>query len=384
MAIRILFDHQIFAQKYGGISRYYYELIKQLDKDNNFSWELGLKCSDNAYLLSSSLFRPNKVLSFNDFCFGFNFKGKSRLYNALEGIGLINSLNANPKTSIKMLQGGKYDVFHPTYYDPYFYKYLNNKPFVLTIYDMIYELYPAQFPAEDPTVMHKRLLAEKADAIIAISENTRQDIIKLYGIDSKKIKVIYLGNSLVGSESDSDVKLPGKYILYIGNRALYKNFKLFVKAIAPLFRQDSNLYLVCGGGNIFSPEEINLFKDLSCENRIIHQQVKEDRTLASLYKNALAFVFPSLYEGFGIPVLESFSCGCPVILSNSSSFPEVALDAAEYFNPEDELSITEAVKKVIYCEDRRNELRSKGFERLKYFSWEKTAAETKKVYESLI
>ena len=106
--------------------------------------------------------------------------------------------------------------------------------------------------------------------------------------------------------------------------------------------------------------------------------------MVSLYKKALAFVFPSLYEGFGIPVLESFSCGCPVILSNTSSFPEVAADAAEYFNPEDEMSMIAAVKKMLYDEGMRAELRRRGFERLKYFSWEKTVSETKKVYESLL
>lgn len=384
MSVRILFDHQIFIQKFGGISRYYYELIKQLDKDNNFPWTLGLKCSENAYLLGSPLFRLNKVSTLDDFCCGLNFKGKFRIYKALEQTGLINNFNTNQKESVKLIQKGEYDVFHPTYYDPYFYKYLNGKPFVLTIHDMIYELYHTQFPPEDPTIMNKRRLAEKADLIIAVSENTKKDIIKLYGIDSKKIKVIYLGNSLIASESDLEVKLPEKYILYIGNRVLYKNFKLFVKAVAPLLRQDKNLSLVCGGGDTFSPEEISLLKNLSCENRVIYQKIEKDKTLVSLYKNALAFVFPSLYEGFGIPALEAFACGCPAILSNSSSLPEVALDAAEYFSPEDELSIMDAVKKVIYDEDKRSELRNKGFERLKYFSWEKMAAETKKVYASLI
>ncbi|MEI8245068.1 MAG: glycosyltransferase family 1 protein [Lentisphaerota bacterium] len=384
MAIRILFDHQIFVQKFGGISRYYCELIKQLDQDNNFSSKLWLKSSGNEYILNLALARRRKVLNFNDFCFGLNFKGKSRLYNALERIDLIYGVNTNRNTSIRMIRNGKYDVFHPTYYDPYFLEYLNNKPFVLTIYDMIYELYPEQFPAEDSTIANKRSVAEKANAIIAISENTKQDIIKLYGIDAEKIKVIYLGNSLADYELDSDVKLPEKYILYIGNRFSYKNFRIFVKAIAPLLRLDNNLYLVCGGGNIFSLEETNLFKDLSCENKIIYQKFEKDRTLVSLYRKALAFIFPSLYEGFGIPVLESFACGCPAILSNSSSLPEVALDAAEYFNPVDEFSIMNKVKRVIYDEKKRSDMRSKGFERLKYFSWEKNAFETKKIYESLI
>ncbi len=384
MTIKILYDHQIFTQKYGGISRYFCELLREMGNDPEFSLELGVKFSDNAYLRELPLLPVKPVTTFENFCFGLNFRGKGRLYQTLEKFDLVNSLYCNKALSEKLLRENRFDIFHPTYYDPYFYKYLKNKPFVLTIYDMIYELYHTMFNADDPTIMNKRLIAEKADAIIAISEHTKQDIIKLYGIAPEKIKVIYLGNSLDNSEFDHEVKLPEKYVLFIGNRGLYKNFSLFATAMAPLLRQDDSLHIVCGGSNSFSPEEITLFKSLACENRFIHQKIAADRTLVSLYKNAMAFVFPSLYEGFGIPVLESFSCGCPVILSNVSSLPEVAGDAAEYFNPEDESSIMTAVSKVIYDEAKRVEMRKNGLERLKYFSWEKTAAETKNVYESLI
>lgn len=384
MTVKILYDHQIFTQKYGGISRYFCELLREMGDDPEFSLELGVKFSDNAYLRELPLLPVKPVTTFENFCFGLNFTGKGRLYQTLEKFDLVNSLYCNKALSEKLLKENRFSIFHPTYYDPYFYKYLNNKPFVLTIYDMIYELYHGQLPNKEVTITNKRFLAEKADLIIAISESTKCDIINLYGIQPEKIKVIYLGNSLINTETDPAVKLPEKYVLFVGNRGLYKNFKTFVKAIAPLFLQDKNLFLVCGGGDDFVQEELNFFKELSCENRIIYQAIVADRTLVSLYKNALVFAFPSLYEGFGIPVLEAFSCGCPVILSNVSSLPEIAADAAEYFNPEDELSVRTAVSKVIYDEAKRVEMRKNGFERLKNFSWEKSATETKQVYESLI
>ena len=387
--MRVLFDHQTFTKKYGGISRYFFELIRHLDGDADFSWKLGLRYSDNAYLSSSPLFRLDKIPSLDEFCFGLNFKGKYKIYATLRRVGLIKDFHAiNREVSIRMLQEGQYDIFHPTYYHPYFYGHLGKKPFVLTVYDMTHELYLKHLPRfsadRDATIKNKKLLAKKADAIIAISENTKRDIVRLYDIDPGKIKVIHLGNSLMYSGSSPNLKLPEKYILFIGTRDHHKNFRLFVRAMAPLLHQDESLHLVCGGGSVFNPEEIDFFASLSCSNRIIHREVEGDGTLVSLYKKALAFVFPSLYEGFGIPVLESFSCGCPVILSNTSSFPEVAADAAEYFNPEDEMSMIAAVKKMLYDEGMRAELRRRGFERLKYFSWEKTVSETKKVYESLL
>ena len=118
-----------------------------------------------------------------------------------------------------------------------------------------------------------------------------------------------------------------------------------------------------------------LLKDLKIEDRVDHYEIN-DRILAQLYKNAIAFIFPSLYEGFGIPVLEGFKCKCPAVLSNSSSLSEIAGEAAVYFDPEDRDSIEEAVKRVVYDADLRKKMIEKGSERVKDFSWRKTAEQT--------
>ncbi len=386
--MKILYDHQIFSwQTYGGISRYFYELMKFYEKSNDIICDLALSLSENDYLNNGTL--PIKIesgLSSEDFCFGLNFKGKSKIHRTLARIGFVkHSIITNRKLSIKKLKKGDFDVFHPTYYDTYFCEYINKKPFVLTVYDMIHELYAGRFfEKNDSTIEMKRYLIHKAEKIIAISENTKKDICDFYNVDDDKITVVYLGNSLNNPFQGSDsVVLPTDYILFVGERNTYKNFVFFLKSIASLLNKNRKLYLICGGSKPFISEELELIRDLNCENQVIHVSIGSDAILMQLYKNALAFVFPSLYEGFGIPILESFSCGCPAILSNVSSLPEIASSAAEYFNPEDETSILEAVSGVIYNNSKRMEMRTKGFERLNLFSWERTAEKTKKVYESV-
>lgn len=366
--MKVLYDHQIFSdQVYGGISRYFYEIMDNYARGDDIKFDISLLFSNNYYIENSS-FSMHK-----NFFKKYNFKGKPRFLNYF-----------NKKYSIKILKKNNYDVFHPTYYDPYFLKSIGNKPFVLTIFDMIHEVYPEIFALNDRTSEKKYLLAEKASKIIAISENTKKDIIKYFKIDHKKIEVVYLGNSLkIPDCSKVKLRLPEAYLLYVGDRHLYKNFKTFINSVAPLLNENKNMSIVCAGGKEIRLDEINLFKDLGVSGRVYHYRVRNDGILSCLYVNAAAFIYPSLYEGFGIPILEAFSCGCPVVLSDSSSFPEIAGDAAVYFDPKDSVSIREAVKNILYNDNLKKELKSKGFGRLKNFSWDKTADKTNKIYKQI-
>jgi len=367
--MKVLYDYQIFStQIYGGVSRYFFELMKNFENDNRIKYDLSLRYSNNYYL--------NKYndLKYKPFFKNFTFRGKYRL---------INILNKN--ISKKLLIKGDYDIFHPTYYDPYFLKFLDVKPFVLTIYDMIHEIYPEMFSSRDRTAERKKLLAQKATRIIAISENTKRDIIRFFGIDENKIEVIYLANSINPSESTDDINidLPKKYILFVGSRGGYKNFNLFIEAISTLLVEDAELNVVCVGGGNFKEMEKEKFKKLNIANKIFQYSVS-DNILAYVYQKAIAFVFPSLYEGFGIPILESFACSCPVIASNISSLLEVAGDAAIYFNPKDKLAILDSIQQVIYKKDLRKQLLNKGYQRIKQFDWKKTAHQTKRLYEGIL
>jgi len=368
--MKVLYDHQIFtSQTYGGISRYFFELIKYFNNNDETECELSLKYSYNYYLKELN-YLPHKTFLEN-----YSFRGKYRLLNIL-----------NKKASKEYIFKGDYDIFHPTYYDPYFLDFLSNKPFVLTIHDMIHEIYPEMFPLKDETSKRKKLLAQKATKIIAVSENTKKDIIRFFSIDTNKIEVIYHGTPFdMNGSSDNkvDIDLPEKCILFVGSRSGYKNFNLFVEAITPVLAENTKLKVVCIGGGNFKEIEKEKFERLNITNKVYQYSVNDD-ILTYLYKKAIVFVFPSLYEGFGIPILEAFSCGCPVIASNTSSFPEVAGDAAIYFDPTDKLSIFDSVQKVIYDNNLRDQLVYKGYQRVKEFTWEKTAEKTKKLYENIL
>lgn len=366
--MKVLYDHQIFSlQKYGGISRYFVELIKGLDSIPDVETKIHILLSSNHYITNSDFvpffkFFPNR-----------RFKGKSYIQS------LINNYYTIPK-----IKNAEFDLFHPTYFDPYFIKSIGNKPFVLTVYDMIHERYKEMFPAHEKTSPQKRFLAEKASRIISISENTKKDLIELYGIHPGKIDVVYLGNSLSPSgDMANGVKLPERYILFVGSRARYKNFGKLIHAVTPILHKDKSLCVVCAGGNNFKDSEIQLFKQLDIPKQIFQYNI-DDSHLAQFYKNALVFAFPSLYEGFGIPVLESFACGCPLACSNTSSLPEIAGGAAAYFDPDSEESIFSTINRVVNNIEIRSDLVKRGKERLPFFSWEKTAIETKKVYENCI
>jgi len=365
--MKILYDHQIFSmQKFGGISRYFSELFFHFNNKKDISIEVRLLLSDNYYLSKT------KIIKYINFLPNKQFRGKYRLFN------LINKAN-----SIIALKKKNYDIFHPTYYDPYFLEYIGNKPFVLTVHDMIHEKFSEMFPANDKTTKQKKLLVEKATKIIAVSECTKKDLIELFGTDESKIEVVYHGNSLFPKANIKiSYDLPKKYLLFVGQRNIYKNFERFIKSISDILKEDKDLYVLCAGGGKFKDNEVQLLNELGVSNKVFQYQIDDD-SLAYFYKNALAFIFPSLYEGFGIPILESFACGCPVLCSNVSSLPEVAGEAACYFDPYSEESIRNAVLKILNDKAYREELINKGYEQVKKFSWEKTAEKTKKVYESI-
>lgn len=366
--MKILYDHQIFTwQKYGGISRYFYEIIRGIDGIQDISYEVPLFVSNNHYI------SDKKYIKYVDLLSNIHFKGKNRMFK------LLNKTN-----TIFKLKHHNFDIFHPTYYDPYFLKYLNNKPFVLTVHDMIHEKFSEMFSPFDKTTKQKRLLVEKAAKIIAVSQNTKKDLMEIFGIDGTKIEVVYHGNSMFPQLNiPFGYELPQKYLLFVGNRFIYKNFNRFITSMAELLKKDRELFVVCVGGGKFTNNEIEQFKELGISKQVLQYNVNDD-VIANFYKNAIAFIFPSLYEGFGIPLLEAFACGCPVVCSNGSSLPEVADDAAYYFDPYNEESIKDAVLRILNDKDLRQELIAKGQRRLKQFSWQRTVEETIKIYKSVL
>ena len=369
--MKVLFDYQIFTlQKYGGISRYFYELMNNFYQQKDIEIEFPLYFSNNENIKSAKF--SNHKTFFPNTSFGL----KNNITRKLN--------KKNIKISSDIIARQNYDLIHPTYYETYFIELLGNKPFVLTIHDMTYEVFPNLFGTNDKTAEYKKFLAAKAGKIITISQNTKKDIIKFYNIEESKIIITPLANSLFPKNIEHlKINLPEKYLLYVGSRKAYKNFGNLLVASKTILNEFNDIFIVCAGGGNFSKEEQYKIKELGLANKVKHFSIN-DQTLQYFYSNALAFIFPSLYEGFGIPILEAFACKCPVLLSNTSSFPEVAGEAGLYFDPENIESIQGAIKKIITNEKARKELISAGSIKLKEYSWEKTAAQTKLVYESVL
>lgn len=209
---------------------------------------------------------------------------------------------------------------------------------------------------------------EKATKIIAVSENTKKDILRIYPhLDKKKIQVIYHGNSIKINESKL-INLPEEYLLFVGVRDGYKNFKFLVESISETLKVNKKLKLVCAGGGKFKNEELQFISQLNLDEQIIQKNFSEDQ-LGLFYKNALCFIFPSMYEGFGIPVLESMACGCPIILTNSSSFPEVAGEAGIYYELNNKIDLRDKIESIIYDKELRNKYSLKGKLQVERFNW---------------
>lgn len=360
----IFYDHQTFSlQNFGGISRYIVELIKGINKVSDHKAFLSLAISNNIHLREAEL-------SVNSFASQLKFLQKQSL------VYRINQQMCKFDLSTK-----KYDIIHATYFDPYFLPYLKGKPFVITFHDMIFEKLGSQFRelgSGTILIRQKKELAEKANRIIAVSESTKKDIVKLLNIDPAKIDVVYHGSSFTPRIIKKPIKI-NPYLLFVGNRGHYKNFLGFLQAVATLLSKH-NLKLICAGGGPFTIDERSVIQELGISDRVKQQYIKSDEMLQALYESALAFIFPSLYEGFGIPILEAFACGCPCVLSNTSSLPEIAGEAALYFDPTSHTSIAQVIERIITNPDLRIDLTKKGTNRLSFFSWNQTINRTLDVY----
>jgi glycosyltransferase involved in cell wall biosynthesis len=388
--MKILYDHQIFEhQVHGGISRYFYELMKgiALQSTTRVEFALPIRNSSNHYLQNIPSVAKGITSGseyYNDFMNGIEFPGKWRLFQFWQRIMPFKA-RENQLQTIEQLKAFNYDIFHPTDVDDYFLKYIGKKPFVITIHDLIDEYFPEYgFHVHSlyKTSARQRLL-EASAGIIAVSEFTKKNLIERFGVDEKKIKVIHHGVGEIGVQEDHRVRaISERYLLYIGKRTHYKNFYFFVQCVQSVLLQQPDLKIVCAGAP-FNPREIAYFRDLRVEKQIVHVHAN-DNMLSNLYIHAEAFIYPSLYEGFGMPVLEAFKYRCPVLLSNTSSMPEVAGDAALYFPPKDVTLIRSSVEKILSDQMLRSQLIEKGLSRVRHFSWERAVTETLLFYETVL
>lgn len=279
---------------------------------------------------------------------------------------------------------GEGQIWHSTYYT-------RPEPWdglqVVTVVDMIHERFPELFnrPSHARFRERKRRCVQEADAVICISETTRQDVQSFYGLDSDSISVIPLACSaafrrLEQSDRRLEMVYDQPFLLYVGRRYHCKNFHALIRAYSAWSHREEVILAVVGG--LWSDEERHRLADLHVQDRVHLLTDVSDEALCQLYNRAVAFVYPSLYEGFGIPLLEAMACGCPVVASRIASTVEVAGACPIYFEPTEVDSLVHALD-VAMAEGRESQRVEMGFDRVRRYSWEKTAELTLAVYRSV-
>jgi len=356
--VKVLFDHQVFSyQTQGGVSRSFAELMAGLE---GLGHEVvrGWKWSPNAYLAGRDLWGS------------LSFRGKAQLRSLLNG-----------RTSRSRLLGS-FDLFHPTYFDPYFLPLLQGRPFVLTIHDMTHELFPETLVDTAVVQRRKQLLAPLAAHVITVSENTKADAVRLLGLNPGRVTAIAHGNNLRPGRVAAETSALRGYWLYVGSRHGYKDFAVVVKALGLRQAAQRGESLLLVGGGAVTPSERALldahglkdaWRQISCS----------DAQLAGYYSHALGLVYPSRYEGFGLPLLEAMAWGCPVVAANASSLPEVGGEAALYFEPGSHDQLAARLGELDDPE-RRDTLVEAGREREAHYTWEKTVQATIQVYQAVL
>lgn len=367
---RLAFDQQVFLlQQYGGISRYVSNLAAQLSKTPGVGVRIIAPMHFNRHLPVL----PSKVT------WGMRVPRIPKTFRLV-------------RAASELIARKAMEIFHPhivheTYYSKDAFAPKGARR-VITVYDMISERFPAEFAGSQFTDA-KRFAISRADHVLCISESTRRDLIELFGIAAERTSVVYLGYDEFASSVAEEIGAPvgvglRPYLLYVGSRGGYKNFGTLLNAFASSAYLRDDFSILCFGGGALVSEELALVRQLGLSDIHVRQVGGNDAMLGSMYRGAAAFVYASLYEGFGIPPLEAMSLGCPVVCSNTTSIPEVVGEAGEYFDPAEPESLRDAIERVLQSSDRRRELVTKGHVRRALFSWERCASETLAVYRSIL
>jgi glycosyltransferase involved in cell wall biosynthesis len=367
--VNIVYDGTIFtSQANGGISRYFCKLIEEMARIRP-EWIFDLHIIEDG--------REPARLPLGD-----NIRISRRKHFSPGWFWLLVNYSKRQYT----IRKAQPTILHTTLARPFHYAPC---PLVTTIHDAIIEKLP-EFYSDRSHARAKRWWrwsAKHTDAIFTVSRTSRADILDIWSPTPNRVHVTYPGvedafteaRIDLTSEASSKTGVKRPYLLYVGHRGEHKNFQVVAMAIKDRALDEFDLVLVGGADRV---PELDGWSGLD-RNRLHHLKGVSDSELRSLYSGAVALVFPSLYEGFGLPLVEAMSCGAPVVCSDIPSSREVCGDAAEFFQPRDPADCVKAIMRV-QDREKRVSLIGKGIERAKLFSWSSCANETIRVYEELI
>ncbi len=364
--MKILFDYSIFFhQKYGGISRYFINLHNEILKK-------GINSRITAPIHNNIFLKDYK-----------NADTKNNYIKTYPRFTRKLIKNYNHLFSKLQCKIYKPDIIHKTFYEKNISNNLKIKR-IITVQDLIHEIYYKEYNY-NLNLKPKEISLTNIDKIICPSNKTKNDLINFYNIEKDKIEVVYMGIHVFNKlNSENLIQVKSPYILYVGDRKRYKNFSNLIKAysISDRIKQDFKL-VCCGGGDFTNNERLNISNLKINPTNVIHIE-GNDNQLHYLYKNASAFIFPSRYEGLGLPPLEAMSLGCPVVSSNHEAIVEATGDAAILFNPNEPEDMKSKIEKVVYSPTLTNNLKTLGAKRSLIFSWKKCAEETLNIYKQLL
>lgn len=350
--MRVAFDEQIFVlQRQGGISRAFLELIPALNRIPDVT----------ALPPRGPVTHPRAAREWD--------LSLARGRVARRALTMMRQMRpaATPPC----------DLQHATFYDAAWLRNRSRAPLVVTVYDMIPELFPESVPRDVHRA--KREFVARADLILTISECTRSDLIDCYGQPAAPVVTTPLGvdpGFFLSPPGGGERILPRDYLLYVGERGGYKDFDVVLQALTDL---PAMLLLAVGGGD-WRPAEVRRIRDLGMSDRV-HWRVLSDRDLALAYAGATAFVMPSRHEGFGLPLLEALAAGAPVVAARAGSLPEVGGDIPWFFEPGDPAALTRSILAAQSADPARLE---EGRRRAREYTWDRTARLTAEAYRSVL
>jgi glycosyltransferase involved in cell wall biosynthesis len=374
--MRIGIDARSVLKQRTGVGNYTYNLIKNLSRiDRENSYILFYSHHKNVRSAIPKFDNPNFQSKFIRF--------PNKLLNLMWGTLRI------PKIDWLV---GEVDVYHSPNYNL---NMLGKGKSLMTIHDLNFFAYRKYSisSARWHYAFKIKSYARQVDAITVVSESTKREVLRYLEVPEAKVHVVYNGYSpifrpLEQSENTRRIlekyNIKGKFILFVGTLEPRKNIQGLIRAYHQCKAKDDFLLVLAGGKGWKYKHFFRLVENLKLENRVVFTWYVPDTELPALYNQASVFVYPSLYEGFGIPPLEAMACGLPVIVSNTTSMPEVVGDAGVYVDPNDVEQISHSIDTVLSDDQLRNSMKEKGLERAEGFSWEKTAREILGLYQKLV